>query len=204
MLNICIIDDHRLFSEGLSDILKTMPLISTVDIMEDSAKAAFQGNINNYDLLLMDINMPVINGYELLNNVKGKNPGMKVIMVSVRQDFYSIEKAKKLGANGYVFKNSSRKNFIQAIEDVYFGSTYFENQTEFPKEGVAFSNGRKIKLTRREVEIMQLLTHELTTKEIADKLFISENTVIGYRKNLFQKFEVKNMCGLIKYALELN
>lgn len=203
-MNICIIDDHRLFGEGLSDILRTVPGVSSVLVHEDSSAIIERRLIDKVQLILMDINMPVVNGYELLKKVRARFSWIKVIMVSVRQDFYSIEKARLLGAHGYIFKNSNRQSFIKAVEMVCSGNTYFEEQHSLPKEGFVFSNGKKIKLTRREVEILQLLTHELTTKEIAAKLFISENTVIGYRKNLFQKFEVKNMCGLIKYALELN
>lgn len=204
MLNICIIDDHRLFSEGLSDILKTMTMVSSIEILQDSSAALRHNALSRSGLVLMDINMPVLNGYELLNKVKTSYPTIKVIMVSVKQDSYSVEKARQLGADGYIFKNSDRDSFIEAIEKVCKGQKYFEQQATLPKEGFVFSNGRTIKLTNREMEILQLLSNELTTKEIADKLFLSENTIIGYRKNLFQKFEVKNMCGLIKYALELN
>lgn len=201
-MKICLVDDHSLFSEGLADIIKSHFSDCTIKIFNNSLKA-FQDIISeNYQIILSDINMPSIDGFELLGMVKKIKPDIIFILISVRNDSFSIEKAKTLKANGYVFKNDSKQVFIDAIQEALNGKDFFKVK-EKSFDGFVFSDGSIVKLTNREIEVLQLLTKELATKEIASKMNISENTVIGYRKSLFQKFQVKNMIGLVKYAYEI-
>ena len=127
-------------------------------------------------------------------------------MLSTHNDRGTIEKTIKNGADGYLLKNSSRIELEKAIKHVFEGGTYFMDEVKdvmmnsFRSDHVV----TEIRLTPREIEILHLICEELTTSEIAEKLFVSKNTVETHRKNLLEKTGSKNMIGLVKFALENN
>lgn len=202
--NILIIDDHLLFSEGLADILSSVFKDCVVNLINDLDGAFYKIEALSPFLIFLDINLNRYCGLDILKKLREKNCTAKIIMVSVRCDSFTIETAKGLGANGYVMKNESKTNLLYAVnkiinEDVFF--TLASNEVK--SDSYTLPNGKRVKITKKEMEILHFLCKELCSKEIASKMNISEYTVIGYRKSLFQKFEVKNMIGLVKYGIEL-
>lgn len=201
---ILIIDDHILFSDGLADILSVEFTDCIINLENDPEKAMSKIAVFLPCLLILDVNLKQFCGLDLLQKIREEYNEMKIVMVSVRSDRFTIESAKKFGANGYVMKNESKSGFILAINTILSGNDFYcLTPNEINSDTYTLLNGKCIKITKKEIEILHFLCQELCSKEIADKMKISENTVIGYRKSLFQKFEVKNMIGLVKYGMEL-
>jgi len=201
-VNIGIVDDQELFAEGLAELLGTIPFIDRVKVY-DRPDNHFSINESDQDILLLDINMPIKSGYEICEEIRARNKKLKIVFLSVREDQGTVEKVKSLGANGYIFKNSKRDALQKAIHDVAEGRNHFmEKELKF-KDKYTFSDGKTVKITYREMEFLKYLVQQMNSKEIAEKMHISEYTVVSYRKSLFQKFQVKNMLGLARYAYEI-
>jgi DNA-binding NarL/FixJ family response regulator len=163
---------------------------------------------NEPDLILMDVNMAGMDGIEATKQVRKNYPAVKVLMLTMFNTRDYIEKVLKAGAQGYILKNTGKEELNHAIEKVMNGESYFSKEvTERIMEGL---QGKKtsaydpmmVELTEREKDVLKLIAKELTTQEIADQLFISFNTVETHRKNLISKLNVRNIAGLVKYAVQ--
>ncbi|MBP6155199.1 MAG: response regulator transcription factor, partial [Chitinophagales bacterium] len=158
------------------------------------------------DIVLSDISMPQIDGYELTKNIKQKNKSIHVIALSMSNNINDINKMIDAGIAGYVLKNVGNKELINAIQKVSNGKMHFSD--DVTEEMVKYKNDKPIKeieqakLTERELEILKLIVQEFSNAEIADTLFISERTVETHRKNMIRKFNTKTIVGLIKYAMD--
>ena len=168
----------------------------------------FLNEIDNLqpDIVLSDISMPQIDGYELTKNIKQKNKSIHVIALSMSNNINDINKMIDAGIAGYVLKNVGNKELINAIQKVSNGKMHFSD--DVTEEMVKYKNDKPIKeieqakLTERELEILKLIVQEFSNAEIADTLFISERTVETHRKNMIRKFNTKTIVGLIKYAMD--
>ncbi|NVK64921.1 MAG: response regulator transcription factor [Flavobacteriales bacterium] len=204
MINIALVDDQNIFLEGLQSLIQTIEGFEVVGFALNGKEAIKLLENSELDVILMDISMPVLSGIEALEIIKEKAPGVKVIMLSTHNDRGTIEKTIRNGADGYLLKNSSRVELEKAIKCVNEGGTYFMEEIKdvmmnsFRSDNVS----TEIRLTPREIEVLHLICDELTTLEIAEKLFVSVNTVETHRKNLLNKTGSKNMIGLVKFALE--
>jgi DNA-binding NarL/FixJ family response regulator len=161
---------------------------------------------NKADVIILDINMPDLNGIGLLNEFQEKGRPCEVVVLSSHEDIKIIKEVIKLGAKSYLTKGFAGDNITHAVRKVYNGEKFFGDDVK-EKMLTSFTNNElesdhKKSITKRELEILQLVVKEYTTKEIGEKLFISNNTVDTHRKNIMRKLEVKNTVGLVKYAIK--
>lgn len=205
MIKIAIIDDHDLFREGLKLVLKQ---IEGFEVIYDSSSGILFLEFLQHslpDVVLMDINMPVIDGIETTQKSLASSPDLKVIALTMFSDSSNYTQMISAGAKGFVLKKATKFELQQAISIVFEGGNYFSQ--EIIKK-LAFHSFRSLQtndnLTNREMDILQLICKGLTTQEISEKLFISINTVETHRTNIFRKANVKNIAGLIVWAIKNN
>src|SRR5687768_12811025 len=206
-IKILIADDHQLFLDGIVSLLKTekdFVICSTAtngqQVLELLAKQPV-------DVCVLDITMPVMNGIETAKKIREKHSDVRVIMLTSHDDREFISELLMAGVSGYVLKNATQAELVDAVKKVVNGGNYYSpevhesilsNYVSKLKEGSA----EKIVLTARETEIVKLLAKEYNNEEIAEALFISFNTVETHRKNIMRKTGAKNLAGLLKYAYE--
>jgi DNA-binding NarL/FixJ family response regulator len=197
---VFIVDDHYMVIEGIRSLLQNEKSIEWMGHASnaDSCLAFLQQQLP--DVLLMDISMPGKSGIELCQEVKEKYPSVFVIGLSTFNQQSFIQKMMDNGASGYVLKNATQKELMEAIETVAKGKTYLSDEAASSLRKYAESEIPVI--TRREKEVLELIAGGLTNNEIAKKLFISTTTVDTHRKNLLAKFEVKNTASLIRIAAQ--
>lgn len=209
-IRVFIVDDHKIVLEGLKLLLDNQPDIEVVDEALNGNEALKKIPQLKPDVILMDINMPEINGIETCKKVLEILPESKIIAISMHREVSLIKLMISSGAKGYVLKNAGQDEVIDAIKTVYNDKTYLDDEvSEIFFNNVANNTKQKItdafpKLSRREKEILKLIMDEYTTQEIADKLFISFGTVETHRRNMLIKTGTRNTVGLVKLALEYN
>lgn len=208
-LKVIIADDHKMFRQGVMNILNDT---GEVDVTEAESGEELMENLKTQkpNVILMDINMPGINGIEATKLVKKKYPSIKVMAVSTSDEENYIIEMLKAGAMGYVLKSTGVDELLEAIKVVSRGDSYFCKeasnvilfQLDKIKKGRTQKQETDVPLTDREIEVLKLIAEGLTNKEIAEKLFISSRTVDTHRRNLHQKLNIKNAAGLVNYAIK--
>jgi len=204
-IKIAIVDDHRLVIDGIRSLLEDHPSFSIVACSDSSKKMLEILKSEVVDILLTDIMMPEMNGQQLAKEVRRLYPQIKILALSMSGEGGIVsEMINDSDIAGYVLKNISKEELSNAIIKIAGGGIYFDDK--ILEELQRYSNMRKenvdAHLTQREVEIIRLIEKELSNKEIADKLFISERTVETHRKNIFRKTKTNSVIGLIKYSYE--
>lgn len=204
MIRIIVADDHDLFLEGMTALLNGLPNMEVIGTAKTGNEAIASAKNAEFDLLLMDINMPETNGITALMEIKQDKPLSKIIMLTMHKSREMVQEVIKSGANGYLLKNTPKQELQDALELVHNGTDYFVNEIKDTLvDSFRSSNVQKsIKLTPREKEVLALICDEQTTHEIADQLFLSINTIETHRKNLLSKTGCKNSVGLVKFALK--
>ncbi len=204
MIRLIITDDHPVIRNGIKAILKEVNDIQIVEEVSDGEELIQKLESLEADIILMDINMPNMNGIEATKIVSQKYPHIKVITFSQYDEKRFVKQALKSGASGYMLKNTPAGEFITAIRMVYAGGMYLSPALPnvFGDKPKPRSNYLFPDLTTREKEVLALICQEKNTQEIADELFISYNTVESHRANLLLKVGVKNTAGLVKWAVE--
>lgn len=203
MLRLIIAEDHQLLIEGLISILSEVEGLTLMKPVNDGKQLINSLRSNRADIVLLDLNMPNMDGIKTLEVLKRDFPDIKVIILTNYNQPQLVDKIKKLGADGYILKSSASNILKEAISKVAQGETYFEQSLDAENENNHYFIDdfmKKFKLTRREVEIIKMIEKQLTSKEIGDNLFISEFTVGTHRKNIMRKLDVKNIAGLMKIA----
>lgn len=205
MIKLLIADDHRVLIEGLVELLSGLEHIQVVATANDGKQVLEILKDQKIDVILLDINMPIMNGLETCKNLKQKYPEIKVLALTTLDKGSFIQKMLKYGASGYLLKNTSQDELITAIETVHRGETFMNEQTnKILMDSLMNRNTHHAfmpTMTRREKEVLSLIAKELTTTEISEALHISLNTVQTHRRNLIQKFDVKNSVGLVRKAM---
>jgi DNA-binding NarL/FixJ family response regulator len=200
-MNVIIVDDHAIFSEGLCSLLEGINL--RVKRIFTSSKEALKylNYTKEIDIVFSDINMPEINGIDLTKKIKKLDSNIKVIMVSMYEDQNIIKESYKNKADGYLTKNSSLYDFKQAIKYAFNDLKYTNLEI---KETSSFQDNLTLKysLTKREKEILSYLIKEKSNLEIGILLSISKRTVETHRKNIMLKLEVKNSIGIAVKTLQ--
>jgi len=203
MVNIVITDDHPMMLEGLKNILAAEADFKILDCFTDGKSTLDHIKRIQPDILLLDINLPDTNSIELVALFKKRCPNMKIVAISVHNEYAVINSMITEGADGYIQKNASGPEIIAGIRSVYKGELFLCAKTKL-KMSKKDDNGLQNvpKLTRREKEILMEAIKGSTTVQIAETLFISHHTVESHRKNLIEKFGVKSVASVIKLALE--
>ncbi|NOU45652.1 MAG: response regulator transcription factor [Bacteroidales bacterium] len=208
MIKLIIADDHQLVVDGLQSILNQLSGFKVITTVSNGKELLKTLEIVEPDIVLLDIDMPVLNGIETLKELKKRYPHIKIIILTMHEEKSLVKKMSDLGANGFIFKNVDKEELIKALENVNNGIPYFSvslrnesiNNDLVADAGLSHDYKKGL-LTEREIEIIKLIVEGLSNKEIADKLFISPRTVDTHRTNLMKKLEVNNVAGLVRYAI---
>ena len=208
-INLLIADDHQLITDGISKILETEKIIGEIHTARNGQEAVDKVLTNDIDCVIIDINMPVLNGLEATKLIKQQKPSVKVIVVSMLSDAAIVSKMMKAGADVFINKDTGKTELLKAIAKAMQGEKYISPEisnnliTHLTDRRVQTADNEK-KLTPRELEIIRLIAEGLTNHEIAGKLFLSNVTVDTHRKNMLAKLHLKNTASLVKYAADHN
>ncbi|HZH55486.1 MAG TPA: response regulator transcription factor [Sphingobacteriaceae bacterium] len=199
---VILIDDHPILTAGLKAMLENEVNFQVIGIFNNANFAlSFLKSTKSVKLILLDHSMPDMTGIAFINQVKKLENPPKIIMLSMHDESVIIKEAISAGADGYVLKKSVSDELILAMETVMSGKPYWSAEVSQKLFQKARDNDYSVNtLTDREVEVLRLIVKELTNKEIAKNLFISERTVEVHRKNMMRKVNTNNTVGLIKYA----
>lgn len=207
-IKVVITDDHKMVREGIKQLLELNESISVVGMASDGIECISSIKDTKPDLLLLDINMPVKNGLETLEEIKKSGLDVKVILLTVHNEVDYLLKAIEIGADGYVLKDSGSAELINAIEIVMGGETYIQpDMIPILNSKMISRNTDKEKmknLTKRELEVLVLVSEGMFNKEIADKLSISERTVKNHISNIFKKIDVADRTQAAVFAIRNN
>ena len=200
-----IVDDHQLVLDGIKLMLNANDEIQVVAEALNGQEAIDYISEHDVDVVVMDLNMPEVNGMDACKEIKKIKPDTKVLILSMISEHKMIKNVMKVGANGYMLKNSGQEEMINAILQVHGGESHFDERIidvmMNPSSRPQIKNENlHPSLSRREKEILQLIIDEHTTAEIASKLFISFGTVESHRRNMISKLGVRNTAGLVSAA----
>jgi DNA-binding NarL/FixJ family response regulator len=201
--SIVLADDHPFLLEGIANILKGQPQLEIVATVKDGFELMKIMPVQNPDIVLLDLNMPGYDGLQCLQKIKEAYPLTKVIVLTSYNQPELIEEIKKLKGDGYVVKDASAQQLLEAIANVTEGKKYFpEPSGRSREESAFFVDGflKKYSLTKRELDIIRLVCREMSTREMAAELFLSELTINTHRRNILRKLDLKNVAGLVNFA----
>ncbi len=208
MIRVLICDDHRLVIDGLRLILNEAENMTCVgDAGNGHAALAFLA-AQTVDVLLLDINMPGMDGLECCRFVNERHPDVKILVLSMMREASLVKAMLRQGALGFLLKNAGKDEVIEAILKIHQGKQAFSEEVlevltnSFSQKAIKPISNPFPRISRREQQILQLIVDEKTTSEIAEELFISFGTVETHRRNLLLKLNARNTAGLVKVALE--
>lgn len=204
-IKIIIVDDHLLFSQSLAYLISKYKEFEVVGSYVNGKEFITAFDTENFvqpTIVLLDVNMPIMDGIETMKWIKEQHPTLKVLALSVNDDEETIMKMITNGAKGYLLKDTDPKTFKEAMLEVHSKGFYYTETVSGFLINKLNQNKNKIILKEREVEFIKLACTEKTYKEIADGMCLSPKTIDGYRENLFQKLELKTRIGLVLYAIK--
>lgn len=205
---VAIADDHNILLDGLHALLRSQKNVEVVGTYANGQELFDDIEKTQPDVVLADINMPVLDGHQLTIRIKEKFPNIHVIALSMHDDGGHIMDMIEAGVSGYLLKNANDKELVDAIQTVMNGRMYFSPEVSDKIAALVMQQQRKKEepeephLTDRELEILRLIAQEYNNAAIATTLFISERTVETHRKNMMRKTNNKTVVGLLKYAME--
>jgi len=204
-ISIIMVDDHQIVLDGLKALLEDIRDFEILMATTRPQDIPLFLEKKQVDVLLTDVMMPGMTGQQLAKEVRKKFPSTKILALSMSGMGDTVdEMLNDADINGYVLKNISKAELEKAIRTIASGGQYFSEEvlTELEKFANIQKDNNTVQLTIREIEIIRLIEKELSNREIADNLFISERTVETHRKNIFRKTQTNSLIGLIKYAYE--
>jgi DNA-binding NarL/FixJ family response regulator len=209
-LKVLIVDDHALFREGLHYILDNCEDITVIGEASDGIEALEKVRTLRPDIVLLDITMPKLNGIDTLMEIKSFSHKTKAIVLTMHAKEQFVHESLVSGADGYVLKESASEDLMAAIRSVAKGDLYLSPLiakrliTHAIKSGerTALEDSKYEGLTKREKEILHMVSQELTTRQIAEVLRVSVRTVESHRNNMMKKLDIHTKTGLIKYAIQ--
>lgn len=213
IVKIAIAEDHALFREGMRHILEEKPGYEVAGLFCNGLELIRSMDLNRYDIVLMDIEMPEMNGLEATLKAREKEPEIKILVLSMYGDPELYHQLTEAGVNGFILKDSPFEEIFHAIDRILTGGSYFSQELLrriLSKLSETNSNNSLTKptaennLTDRELDVLKYLVQGLSNHEIAEKLFISQRTVEGHRANLLKKTNTKNTVQLVVFALKNN
>ena len=211
MIRIFIVDDHALIRDGLRALLTIDPQFEVVGEASNGQELLDQLPTVTADVVLLDLNMPVLDGLATIHRLRELYPDLRILLLSMMTHERTIGEALAAGAHGYVLKNADKYEVIAALQSVAVGKRFLCSEIGLgllkkillqESRAPAPSVSTGVPMTHREREILQLVASGLTNQEIADQLFTSRRTVESHRQNLLEKTGVRNTPALVKYAME--
>lgn len=206
MIRLLIVDDHDLFAEGLKSLFKAGDDIEAVAHTKNGNQVPSILREMDIDLILMDIDMPILNGLETMELLKDQDFDTPILMLTMHHSMRQIRKALEKGAQGYILKDASKPELIEAIKTTSKNENYFHPKIHnqiFDYFRNKKSNQKEVEsFTKREKEIIKCLSKGMNSKEISNELFISEHTVRTHRRNMMYKLKVKTSAELIHLAFD--
>ena len=209
MLRILLAEDHAILREGIRSLLASVPDLEVVGEAEDGLKAVAQAKQLQPDLVLVDLSLPLMNGTEVIGQIKLRNPGTRVIVMTVHKSDEHVRAALDAGAEGYLLKDDSYQDLLAAIRSVVAGGTYLSPKIcgrvvsgylgQAPERGTGVPWDT---LTDREREVVKLVAEGFKNREIAEHLCVSLKTVEKHRANVMRKLDLHSAAGLTAYAFE--
>lgn len=205
-INVLIVDDHQIVIDGIISMLSTNKrfVVKNFAHTAEEAWALISVNSHDYDLVITDISLAGKTGIRLCREVKNLDHRIKVLILTMHNDVACVKEALSCEADGYLLKNNGRDDFLRALDNlIERGSCFSHEIVPLLYQEVNQSRLKQpdVKLTHREQEVLELILRELTSREIAEKLFISKQTVDSHRISLMEKTGSKSVVGLIKYAI---
>jgi DNA-binding NarL/FixJ family response regulator len=201
---LLLADDHQMFLDGLSAMLKDEEGLSIVHQVLDGTEVIVALRETPVDIAIIDISMPRMNGIETIYKIREEFPEVKILLLSMHNDRKNIKDAVEAKTDGYLLKNAGKLEFLQAIELLKKGRSYYSpGVTDVILKGLEDPTRKKaehLSLSARELEVLQLIAKEMTNEEIAAAIFLSVHTIKSHRKSLLSKLNVKNTVGLVLYA----
>jgi two-component system response regulator DegU len=209
VIRVCIADDHDIIRQGLKRIISFEEDLIIVSEAENGEKTLEMLKLFEPDVLLLDFNMPLLNGIEVLKIIKGQDSNLKVIMLTVENDRKTLHQAIDIGADGYLLKDSAGTEIVNAIKTVFNGEKYIDKSLVSLLFLDIKSNNKNIdsildNLSKREIEVLIEISKGLSNKEIGEGLYLSEKTVKNYATNLFRKINVSDRVQAAILALNNN
>ena len=206
-ISVMIVDDHVIFRSGLKTIINKTKNAKVIAEASDGKEFLEVLETIAPDVVLMDIEMPIMNGIEATKIAIERHPDLKIIALTMFNNEEYLESMLDVGAKGFLLKNINKDDLERAMQTVIKGNNYYSEElwNYFTKKVVHEDKPQilnDLALTKREVEILQLLFEGCSNKEIADKLFISERTVIGHKSNLLSKTNCKSTVQLLAYVIK--
>ena len=205
MIRVLIADDHAVVAEGLKSLIEAQSDMQVVAIAADGREAVRRTEELQPDVLLMDLSMPELNGADATRAILERDPKCRVIVLSMYSEREYVRRALKAGAVGYVVKRSAAKEVVDAIRAVHAGQRYLSPRVadvvidDYAGEGADDLLG---KLSQREREVLQLLAEGHTGAQIAERLSLSQKTVETYRARLVEKLGIRDVAGLVRFAIQ--
>lgn len=199
-VQLLLADDHKIILDSLSNSLNEQPDILVMAQASTGTEVLQELQKQDFDVVILDLNMPEKNGLECMEVISKEYPHLKVLFLTIYQEEYVIKKLIELGAKGFLLKNVSLDKLIDAIHCIHNGGTYFEDLSDLYFNKQNLTQAVQDSLTPREKEIIKLTVQGLPSHEIADKLFISEYTANTHRKNILRKLKLANIAQLVAFA----
>lgn len=204
-IRLLLVDDHKIVLDGIKALLDDLDGFDCVATADNGQKALDLLNVFDVDVVLMDIDMPVMNGIEATKRIKKDFSRLKVISLTQHSERGMVKRLLECGSDGYLLKNIAQDELAAAIRKVVAGEQAFSEEVTMSLAGKAVeknAQGVEVELTEREIEILMLIAEGLSSKQIGEKLFISPRTVDTHRTNLMNKLDIHNIAGLIRFALK--
>lgn len=209
-IKVILADDHQMFLDGLSSLLTHVKDVQVLAAVNSGKEVLQTLQTTEPDLVIVDLNMPVMDGLQTTREIKMKYPHLKVMGLTMENDLQSVTGMLEAGASGYILKNTGKAELELAIRQVMKGEAYLSQSISNQLAQNLLQNFYQRKevqnelssLTTRELEILKMIALENSNTEIADQLFISSKTVETHRKNLMKKIGVKNSLGVYKFAVK--
>lgn len=199
MINVAIVDDHKILTDGLKSLIEESGVGRVVGVAHSAAECRNSIGFWKPDVVLLDVGLPDINGVDFCRELKERFPELKVLALTTHNEYSVVRQMLESGASGYLIKNAMTEEVLAGIQAVANGETFLCHEIDVlmkrPKE-------TQLWLSQREREMLKLVAEGLTNLEIAERIFLSPETIKSYRKNLLLKLDAKNTAVLVRIALE--
>lgn len=204
---LLLVDDQSIFLDGIESLVARIPEVTVVGKALSGIEAVRLAQELRPDIVLMDINMPGMDGIEATKRIAKASPGTRILVLSMYGHKEFVLELLDSGVGGYLLKTTSKDELLDALRTVADGKQYISRELRelaATADRYADREGETIygALTKREVQVVKLIMQQRTTQEIADALFVSAGTVETHRRNIMHKLDVRNTAGLVKYAME--